>query len=267
MKDKYQKLKQILSPMDNLLVAYSGGVDSTLLLKVARDELGEKAVGLIVISPTLPERELDDARKIASSLDLDIIEMRSAEMDLPVFTANTDRRCYFCKDHRYQMLKEYASTEGFSTLADGSNAEDLEDYRPGHQAAQEHAVRSPLQEARFSKQDIRNLAKQLGLPNWDKPSSACLASRIPYGTEITLQRLTQIEAAENLLFDLGLTEFRVRHHGDIARIETKPDDFDKVIKHGQKISSTLRDLGFLYITLDMDGFRSGSLNEGRKSDG
>ncbi len=248
--------------MENALVAYSGGVDSTLLLKVAQDVLGDKAAGLIVISPTLPARELKEARDIALTQGFKLIEKNSQEMELPDFTSNSERRCYFCKDHLFKLLDKYAEQHGFQVILDGSNADDLSDYRPGLQAALEQSVRSPLQEAGFTKIEIRQLAKELNLPNWDKPSSPCLSSRIPYGTEITLTLLQQVEKAEDFLSVLGFNEFRVRHHGDIARIEIPAQDFNKLIEHRLEINQNFKDLGYIYITLDINGFRSGSLNEG-----
>ena len=262
MTEKLAELEEIFSGLENALIAYSGGVDSTLLLKIAHDMLGNNAAGLIVISPTLPQRELEEAREIAKGLGVQLIEMNSREMELPVFTANSDRRCYYCKDHRYQKLNEYAVEKGYQNLLDGGNVDDLGDYRPGQQAAKEQAVRSPLMEAGFTKDDIRELARELELPNWNKPSSACLASRIPYGVEITPVLLQQIETAENILFDLGFKEYRVRYHGDIARIEIPLGDFQRIMDHRLKIIEELNKLGFIYITLDIKGFRSGSLNEG-----
>jgi len=260
--DKFAKLKETLSSMENALIAYSGGVDSTLLLKVAQDVLSDKAVGLIVISPTLPARELKEARDIAATQGFKLIEKNSQEMELPDFTSNSERRCYFCKDHLFKLLNEYAEQHSYQVLLDGSNADDLGDYRPGLLAAQEQSVRSPLQEAGFTKIEIRQLAKELNLPNWDKPPSPCLSSRIPYGTEITFSLLQQVEKAEDYLSVLGFNEFRVRHHGDIARIEIPAQDFNKLIKHRLDINQNLKDLGYKYITLDIKGFRSGSLNEG-----
>jgi uncharacterized protein len=262
MTDKLGKLKDNLSSMENALVAYSGGVDSTLLLKIAQDVLGDKAVGLIVISPTLPARELKEARDIALTQGFKLVEKNSQEMELPDFTSNSERRCYFCKDHLYKLLHKYAEQHGFQVLLDGSNADDLGDYRPGLQAALEQSVLSPLQEAGFTKDEIRQLAKELNLPNWDKPSSPCLSSRIPYGTEITFSLLQQVEKAEDFLSVLGFNEFRVRHHGDIARIEIPPQDFNNLIKHRLEIIQNFKDLGYRYVTLDIKGFRSGSLNEG-----
>jgi len=262
MNEKFAKLKEIISSMDNALVAFSGGIDSTLVLKVAHDVLGDKTAGVIVLSPTLPARELDKAREIAQKLGVHLVELTSNEMELKNFTSNTERRCYFCKDHLYHILHEYAAEHGYQDLLDGNNADDLGDYRPGQQAAREQSVRSPLQEASFTKKDIRELAHDLELPNWNKPASACLSSRIPYGTEINLDLLQQIENSENILNDLGFNEFRVRHHGDIARIEIPPNDFNLLITHRLKIDQKFKDLGFIYVTLDIKGFRSGSLNEG-----
>ncbi len=260
--DKLGKLKENLSSMENALIAYSGGVDSTLLMKVAQDVLGDRAAGLIVISPTLPGRELIEARDIAATQGFKLIEKNSQEMELPDFTSNSERRCYFCKDHLFKLLNEYAEQHGYHVILDGSNADDLGDYRPGLLAAQEHSVRSPLQEAGFSKGEIRQLAKELNLPNWDKPSSPCLSSRIPYGTEITLSLLQQVERAEDYLSVLGFNEFRVRHHGDVARIEIPPQDFQILLDHRLEIIRSFKDFGYKYITLDIKGFRSGSLNEG-----
>jgi len=261
MEQKAAQLKKILSSMNNVLVAYSGGVDSTLLLKIAQDVLGNQVSAVIVTGPTLPDKELLQAREIITALGIPLIEMESQEMDLPEFQANTTRRCYFCKDHRYKKLKIYAKEHNFQTIIDGSNADDLSDHRPGQRAALEQGIRSPLQEAGFTKQDIRTFAKKMNLTNWDKPSSACLASRIPYGTEITPGLLNQVEGAEDFLADLGFYQLRVRHHGKIARIEIPQEAFEQVLSHREEILSAFKDLGFIYTTLDLNGFRSGSMNE------
>lgn len=235
MEQKAAQLKTILSSMNNVLVAYSGGVDSTLLIKIAQEILGDQVTAVIVTGPTLPEKELHQAREIISALGIPLIEMESQEMGLPEFQANTSRRCYFCKDHRYKKLKTYAKEHNFQTIIDGANADDLSDHRPGQQAALEQGIRSPLQEAGFTKQEIRTLAKKMNLPNWDKPSSACLASRIPYGTEITPKLLNQVEGAEDFLVDLGFNQLRVRHHGNIARIEIPLEAFEQVLSHREEI--------------------------------
>jgi uncharacterized protein len=262
MKDKLTNLRHLLGEMDRVLIAFSGGVDSSLLLKVAQETLGDQVTAVIVNSPTLPRRELHESRELAQELQISLIEINSQEMELPQFTANTPQRCYFCKDHRYQELVGYAQENNYQQILDGSNADDLRDFRPGQKAAEEHNVRSPLQEVGLTKLEIRKLARDLGLPNWDKPSSACLASRIPYGTPVTLERLKQIESAEEYLRSLGFNEFRVRHHEDIARIEVAPEDFKKILKHRSQITQSLEKIGYDYITLDIKGFQSGSMNKG-----
>jgi len=253
--------------MSNALIAYSGGVDSTLLAKLALDELGKNATAVIITSPTLPERELKEARDLANQIGIELIEMASDEIDLPEYSANTDRRCYICKDHRYRMLRKFADENGFQTILDGSNADDLDDFRPGHKAVKEQGVRSLLQESDFSKAEIRELAEEMGLSNFDKPSSACLASRIPYGSIITSDTLSQIEEAEEFLIQIGFRQLRVRHHGDIARIEVPPEDFIELINNREKITQKFIEIGYSYITLDLRGFRSGSLNEGLMTNG
>jgi uncharacterized protein len=261
MTQKMDQLRTILSGMDRVLVAYSGGVDSSLLIKTAQEQLGDQVTAVIVNAPTLPKIELKQARELASQLGINLVEMESQEMNLPDFLANTPRRCYFCKDHLGQLLKKYAADNNFHFIIDGSNADDLSDHRPGQQAAREQGIRSPLQEAGLTKKEIHAAAKEMGLPNWDKPSSACLSSRIPYGTEINLTLLKQVEEAEEFLSGLGFRQLRVRHHGEIARIEVPLEAFDRLISHHEEVHNKLKEIGFSYITLDLKGFRSGSMNE------
>ncbi|MDQ1301237.1 MAG: pyridinium-3,5-biscarboxylic acid mononucleotide sulfurtransferase [Chloroflexota bacterium] len=259
--DKLANLKKLLTDMGSVAVAYSGGVDSTFLLKVAYDCLGERAAGITAVSPSVPAADLALAQEIAGQIGVQHVLLESDEMDDARYLANDPNRCYFCKSHTYDELIPHAQAHGFRFVVDGNNADDLGDRRPGQTAARERAVRSPLQETGFTKADIRAAARQLGLPNWDKPSAACLASRIPYGTTITVQALSQVERAELLLRQLGIRQVRVRHHDQVARIEVAPDDFATVLAQREELVKEFKALGYTFIALDLAGFRSGSMNE------
>ena len=259
--DKYQRLKEILTGMDKVLVAYSGGTDSSLVLKVAYDVLGERVVAMTAVSASLPAAERAEAEQIAQGIGARHILVDSDETSDPEYLANTPNRCFFCKKETYGKLTSYAGEHGFTTIVDGTNADDSTDFRPGRKAASEYHVRSPLLEAGFSKAEIRQLSKELGLPNWDKPAAACLSSRVPYGTPITVDVLSQVERAEAVLLGLGLRQLRVRHHGAVARIEAEPNDFAKLLEHRDEIVSNLKAIGYAYVALDLAGFRSGSMND------
>lgn len=257
-----QKLHAHLQSLGRVAVAYSGGVDSTLVLKFALDALGaENVIAVLAISPSLPQSEKDDAIALARQLGARLELLPTAEVSDPAYQANAPNRCYFCKDHVYRALREFAEQHGIRHVLDGMNAEDTLDVRPGRAAARELQILSPLHDHGFSKQDVRYTAKALGLPNWDKPAAACLASRIPYGTSVTPKLLSQIERAEAALFDLGFRELRVRHHGDVARLEVPEADLMRALQQREAITAALRASGYLYITLDLIGLRSGSMNE------
>jgi uncharacterized protein len=259
--EKINKLKQIFQDMGSVAVAYSGGIDSTLVLKVAYDYLGAQAVGITAISASLPTSEKEEAAGIARHIGAPHIFIESDETSDPRYLENQTNRCYFCKHNVYDHLIQYAEKEGFQYVVDGTNLDDVGDHRPGRQAAREWGVRSPLQEAGFTKEDVRQLARELGLPNWDKPAAACLSSRVPYGTAITLEILSQVERAELFLRRLGIRQLRVRHHDQVARIEVEADDFPFILAQREAILSEFKQLGYHYITLDLAGFRSGSMNE------
>jgi len=258
-----QRLAEVIRPRARVLTAYSGGVDSTLVAAVARRTLGRDAAPAVIgDSASLPRRELQEARRLACDLDLKLIEMNPGEQEDPNYQANAGNRCYFCKTHLYESLHKLADQLGFPWIANGTNRDDLGDHRPGLKAAEESLVISPLLEAGFGKAEVRALARHLGLPNADKPAAACLASRIPYGTPVTPQRLTAIEGAEEALHELGFRGFRVRHHETVARIELPPDQWPRLLDEHirSQVIDRVKAAGYTYVALDLAGFRSGSGN-------
>jgi len=264
LQEKYELLKDIIEKKKSAAIAFSGGVDSTFLLRVAKEVLGDKLIAVTATSSTYPERELKEAIKYSEDIGVTHIIISSEELDIEGFASNPKNRCYYCKKELYSKINNIASANGVDYVFDGSNLDDTGDYRPGMQAAKELDVVSPLKEAGLSKNDIRDLSKELGLPTWNKPSFACLSSRFPYGNKITLPKLNMVDKAEQFLLEMGITQVRVRHHGEIARIEVEPSERENFfdIQVMNRIGNEFKKIGFTYVTLDLLGYRTGSMNEG-----
>ena len=258
---KLQQLQQKLRDLKSCAIAYSGGVDSTFLIKVAYDTLGKNAVAVTATSWTYPKRELQDAKLFAKTIGISHVIIRSEELDINKFSNNPPDRCYYCKKELFRKIQQIAKDRHLNAVLDGSNADDRFDYRPGAKARKELGVRSPLYDVGLTKQEIRDLSQSLHLKSSEKPPRACLASRFPYGTKITKERLKQVETAEEYLFSLEIKQSRVRYHDHIARIEVASDDFPTILSQAKKIIKRFKTLGFTYITLDLEGYRTGSLNE------
>jgi uncharacterized protein len=264
LESKNQKLRELLRAMNRALIAFSGGVDSAFLLTVARQELGERAQAFIGVSPSLMPAELEEARELALQIGAPLREIETHEMDDPNYASNPNNRCYFCKSELYDVLNRVAQDEEFDTVCDGTNIDDLTEWRPGAQAGSERAIRSPLREAGLNKAEIRVLSRQLNLPTWDKPAMPCLSSRIPYGTPVTREALQMIGKGEAFLRERGLREVRVRHYVEnekpTARLEIAPDELPQIFAFYEAAAAYLKSLGYAAVLLDLEGYRRGRLN-------
>lgn len=251
---KLKNLRELIRDSKSAVIAFSGGVDSTLVLKIAQEQLGNRAIAVTALSESLPSGELEEAQGLARSIGAAHVVLQTFETRDENYLANAANRCYFCKTEMYSRVGEFARAEGFAVMLDGLNIDDLTDRRPGRAAAIEHGVISPLVDADLSKKEVRELSRQMGLPTWDKPALACLSSRIPHGTPITLQSLTQIDRAENFIRRFGIRQVRVRHHGEIARIEVEPRDIKSVRDRESEITARLNQLGFAKVEIDPAGY-------------
>jgi pyridinium-3,5-biscarboxylic acid mononucleotide sulfurtransferase len=267
---KYQRLIEMIRPLERVIVAFSAGVDSTVVLKVAMEAVGrENVLAATGVSPSLAQRELQSVRDLAEAIDAPLELVDTSEMDNPSYSSNPINRCYFCKGELFGKLTEVAQKRGYKAILSGVNYDDRGDFRPGMEAAEQWRVRAPLLEAEVTKADVRDLARELGLPNWEKPALACLSSRIPYGTPVTVGSLGQVEKAEGFLWDRGFKNFRVRHHSKLARIEVTVQDLPRLLEEPlrSELLTYYKNIGYTYITMDLQGFRSGSGNEVLKKAG
>jgi len=264
---RYEDLLRIVEGLESVVVGFSAGADSTLLLKVAADRLGGRAIAVTAVSASYPKRELLEARRLAADIGVLHLLVDSHEFDKPGYVANAPDRCFFCKSELFDILGATARERGFAAVAYGAILDDLGDFRPGMQAAKAAGARAPLLEAGFSKQDVREISRRLGLSTWDRPASACLSSRIPHGTPIDAPELERIELSEDFLLEHGFRQVRVRSHGEIARIECAPEDLVRLVDPAfrERVAARLKELGYRYVTLDIEGYRTGSLNPARPS--
>ncbi|MEP7075984.1 MAG: ATP-dependent sacrificial sulfur transferase LarE [Acidobacteriota bacterium] len=263
LREKEERLRTLMREAGSWLIAYSGGVDSSYLAHIATEELGEKALSVLGISPSVASAQRDAAESLAKKFGFNFQTLETKEFADPNYIANPSNRCYFCKSELFNKLTSLAKQRGIAEVVDGTNADDIGGHRPGRLAADERSVRSPLVEVGMAKKDIRELSRAHGLPTWDQPSSPCLSSRVAYGVPVTIERLGKVEKGEMVLREHGFREFRLRVHGEIARIEISPDEFDFMFDREKirEISDAIRNLGFKYVTLDLEGYRSGALNE------
>ncbi len=260
---KEERLRELFRGLESVIVAYSGGVDSSYVAYVANAELGTRAVCITGQSASLPSYQNEEIDRVVKNFGFNHEVINTDELQLPGYRANNGDRCFFCKDELYGKLESVARSRGIEYIVDGSTVDDLDDYRPGRQAAKQHAVRSPLIEVGLNKNEVRELSHRATLPTWDKPASPCLSSRIAYGTTVTIERLQNVDRGEEILREFGFREFRVRHHDTLVRLEISPAEMDRVLQKDviDQLAARFRELGFKYVTLDLHGFRSGSMNE------